>query len=306
METQPVISNVQPHYNQRILRLFAWTLMLLASDLPEIIWYSFYADIPAWRWLKIGMLAVGLALCWLWPMLRPLRAYAGIFLIFYLADAASKWVGALPWWQSRFTGPQVTFFTGHLGIYILDVGLALVVLAALWLIWRQRSAFFLVKGQLDAPIEPVRWLGIGAGESWRAFGWIFTGVAAVIIALPTFLGMQLSPGSFARVLPLLPAAVLFAAINAFTEEIYFRTSFLSTLHEIIGKSHALLLSCVFFGLGHYLYGSPPGLIGALLPGFLGWLIGKSMLETKGFVWPWFIHFVPDAVIFVSYALGWVQ
>ena len=83
-------------------------------------------------------------------------------------------------------------------------------------------------------------------------------------------------------------------------------SFLSTLHEVIGKTHTLLIASVFFGLGHYLYGSPPGLIGALLPGFLAWLIGKSMLETKGFVWPWFIHFVPDVVVFVSYALWWVQ
>ncbi len=290
------------------LTLFAWILMLLASDLPDIIvWHSFSGNIPAWLfWAKIGVLTVGLGLCWLWRTLRPLRFYAGIFLVFKLADAALKWVGAQSWWQSRFAGPQMTFFTGYLGVYILDVGLALVVLAALWLIWRKRSAFFLIKGQLDAPIEPVRWLGIGAGESWRTFGWIFAGVAALAIGVPLFLGLRLAPGTFARALPLLPAAVLFAAINAFNEEIYFRTSFLSTLHEVIGKPHALLISSVFFGLGHYLYGSPPGFIGALLPGFLAWLIGKSMLETKGFGWPWFIHFVPDVVVFVSYAFGWVQ
>jgi membrane protease YdiL (CAAX protease family) len=63
---------------------------------------------------------------------------------------------------------------------------------------------------------------------------------------------------------------------------------------------------VFFGLGHWLYGSPPGFIGFLMVGFLAWLLGKAMLETRGFLWPWLIHFVPDAVIFFSYALLFVQ
>jgi hypothetical protein len=43
-----------------------------------------------------------------------------------------------------------------------------------------------------------------------------------------------------------------------------------------------------------------------MTGFLAWLIGKSMLETGGFLWPWFIHFVPDVVVFASYALLRVQ
>jgi hypothetical protein len=35
-------------------------------------------------------------------------------------------------------------------------------------------------------------------------------------------------------------------------------------------------------------------------------MGKSMLETKGFTWPWIIHFFPDLIIFISYALLFVQ
>jgi hypothetical protein len=31
-------------------------------------------------------------------------------------------------------------------------------------------------------------------------------------------------------------------------------------------------------------------------------MGKSILETRGLAWAWFIHFVPDVVIFFSYAL----
>jgi hypothetical protein len=43
-----------------------------------------------------------------------------------------------------------------------------------------------------------------------------------------------------------------------------------------------------------------------MTGFLAFLLGKSMLETRGLAWPWFIHFVPDVVIFASYAVLWVQ
>ena len=161
--------------------------------------------------------------------------------------------------------------------------MALTVLAVLWLMKRDRRAFFLVKGRTDVPIEPVRWLGIKAGGSWGGgvFGWIFAGAAALGVAIPTILGIAPSGETILRALPLLPAVVLLAAVNAFTEEAYYRCSLLSTLHETIGKTHTLLLIAVFFGLGHWLYGSPPGLLGFLMVGFLAWLLGKSMLETKG-------------------------
>jgi membrane protease YdiL (CAAX protease family) len=111
---------------------------------------------------------------------------------------------------------------------------------------------------------------------------------------------------FLKALPLLPACVLLAAVNAFTEEAYFRCSLLSTLTEAIGKTNTLLLTLVFFGLSHWLYGSPSGLAGFMMVGFLAWLLGKSMLETKGMLSPWLIHFFPDVVVFFSYALLFVK
>jgi hypothetical protein len=30
--------------------------------------------------------------------------------------------------------------------------------------------------------------------------------------------------------------------------------------------------------------------------FLGWMLGKSMLENRGFFWAWFIHFVQDVLV----------
>ena len=40
-----------------------------------------------------------------------------------------------------------------------------------------------------------------------------------------------------------------------------------------------------------------------MAGFLGWLLGKAMLETHGLAWPWFIHFVQDVLTFSFMGIG---
>ena len=97
-------------------------------------------------------------------------------------------------------------------------------------------------------------------------------------------------------LPLLPVAALIAVMNAFNEEFTLRAAPLSELEPNIGKAQALMITSLYFGLGHF-YGIPNGFIGVGLAAFLGYFLGKSMLETKGFFWAWFIHFLPDLIIF---------
>ncbi len=281
--------------------------MLAVSDLPDILVVQAGGSVPGWTfWAKAGFLALFLVLTLAWNTIRPLWQYATVFLTLYLSLGLTNLLRETSWFQGAFNYRGVSFLKGYAAVFVLDLIVALSVLAVLWLMKRSRKAFFLVKGRTDAPIEPVRWLGIKAGESWKLFGWIFAGVAGLGIAVPTVLGIAPSGETLLKALPLLPAALLFAAVNAFTEEAYYRCSLLSTLHEAIGKTHTLLLTVVYFGLAHWLYGSPPGLIGFLMVGFLAWVMGKAMLETKGFLWPWFIHFVPDVVIFFSYALISVQ
>ena len=285
----------------------AWVIMLVVSDLPDIFITKLGGTIPPWIfWAKTIILVAFLLLTLAWNAIRPLRQYVAIFLTLFLALSLVSLVRYTGWFQSSFNYEGVTFFTGYAAIFVLDIFVALTVLAVLWLMKRDPKAFFFAKGQVDAPIEPVRWLGIKAGESWKVFGWIFAGFAGLGVAIATIFVSLPSGENFLKALPLLPVALLLAAVNAFTEEVYYRCSLLSTLHETIGKTHTLLLTVVFFGLGHWLYGSPPGLVGFLMVGFLAWLLGKAMIETKGFFWPWIIHFVPDAVIFFSYALLFVQ
>ena len=288
---------------RRLLIITAWVVILAVSDLPDIVWNALTGRVPApLFWAKVAVLALFLGTTLLAKALRPLRPYAWVLAVFYLVLGITTLIRNTAWFQGHFNSPGVSFFKGFMALYVLDTGVALAVITALWILKRDRRAIFMTKGRLDAPIEPVRWLGIKKGGSWRTFGWIFGCVAALAVLIPTFLAIAPSWATMAKVLPLLPAVLLFAAINAFTEEVYYRAGLLTTLTEVIGKGQTLLLAAVFFGLAHWLGGSPPGLIGALMTGFLAWLLGKSMLETRGIGWPWLIHFLPDAVIFLSYAL----
>lgn len=285
--------------------IFAWVVVLLVSDLPNVVFVKFLEGEPPWLpWAKIGVLLVALVLCFLLEAIRPLWQFAVVFLVFSLANIGVVWVYNSALWQERFYGETISYTASYLGFQTLDVIRALLVIAAMWWVKRNRFDFYLAKGQLDAPIEPVRWLGIGKGESWRVFGWIFTGCAALVIVIPLTLSIPLTTEAFSRALPLLPVAILLAGLNAFAEESYYRASLLSTLADVLGKSQSLLLACIFFGLAHFLYGSPPGFIGFAMTGFLAFLLGKSMLETKGMLWAWIMHFVPDVFIFFSYAMTW--
>ncbi len=288
-----------------LLVIAAWLLMLLVSDFPDILVNRLGGSMPdGAAWLKIIIPILFLALCFAWKTLRPLWQFGVVLAVFSLLSAATQWFNAQAFWVDQFYKPGVSFQRYFAGSFIVDIFFALVMLAVLWLMKRRRQDFFFAKGDLSAPIGPVRWLGIHSGESWRVFGWIFGGCAMLAVILATFIGSHFSAAAWQRALSLLPFAILFSGINAFTEESYYRLSFLSTLVDVTGKNQALLISSAFFGMSHFLYGSPPGILGFLMTGFLAWLMGKSILETRGMLWAWVIHVMADIFIFFSYALYW--
>ena len=103
-------------------------------------------------------------------------------------------------------------------------------------------------------------------------------------------------------LTFLPTILLEAVVNASTEEITYRASFLSVLENLVGQQQAVYMVAVYFGLIHF-YGIPYGVVGVLLAGFLGWILAKSIQDTGGFFWAWFIHFWQDVWIFAFMAIG---
>ena len=62
------------------------------------------------------------------------------------------------------------------------------------------------------------------------------------------------------------------------------------------------MAAYFFGISHY-FGTPGGIVGGIASIFMGWILSKAMLETRGFFWSWWIHFLQDVVIFFFLAAG---
>lgn len=280
-----------------------WAVTLLMSTLPNILWQESTGQPATWLfWAKEILLATLLLLSLGWPALRPLRQYMIVFVVLFAAEQGFGWLAATSWWQGWFGGVDAPFTLSMLGTQIQRLCVALIVIAVLLAMKRRRDAIFLVKGDVRAKARPVRWLGIKGSDSWVRVG----GLASLFIGLGllAFLVPVAWPtlGALPRALPLLPAILVFAALNAFNEEMSYRASLLSTSENAIGSHQAVWMTAAFFGIGHY-YGVPYGVIGVVMAGFLGWFLGKSMVETRGLFWAWTIHMIQDVLIFSFMAVG---
>lgn len=177
--------------------------------------------------------------------------------------------------------------------------LSFVVLAFMFL-W-DRAAFrtFFRPGDLAAPATRVRWLGIREGSSWRTLGATF----ALVLTFGTGLFMagavsRMGGGIDSRFFALFALAVLMAATNAWSEEMTARLTIVAGLHGKVTPTRINWISAAIFGPPHY-FGIPAGPLGVLMAGFMGWLLAKSVQETRGLLWAWFLHFVQDVVIFTA-------
>lgn len=151
----------------------------------------------------------------------------------------------------------------------------------------------------DGTIRPEPWIGIKpkATETWRNLGANFavviTLVTAVVIYFQVVHGESMSLELYPGVLLILA----FALMNAFSEEIIFRFSFVAVVSRYGFSPYvAQGLGAAVFGTVHY-FGNPGGISGVLMAAFIGWFLAKSMLETRGFFWALAIHFLQDVIIF---------
>lgn len=280
----------------------AWGITLLISLLPDILFREVTGVIPSWLfWVKIGLLLALLFASLGWKPLRALRLYWAVLLAVYLLE----WGVDAFFHQLRY---EAWFATA--APFVKSVGLVqaprtvigiLLVLVSL-LLMGHPGRFFFVKGKLDAVAAPIPLIWT-CPPKWNRLGPILAGALPLgLLAFIFIFGSLPSLQSMRVVLPLLPFVLLFAATNAFGEEMAYRAPWLGALEGPVGAGHALLITAVYFGIGHF-YGVPYGITGVLMSFILGWLLGKSMLETRGFFWAWFIHFCMDVVIFFFMALG---
>jgi hypothetical protein len=184
----------------------------------------------------------------------------------------------------------------------LHLIVTITVIITLLLLGKKRRDFYLAVGNLSAPAERVRWLGIDQDTPWSKLGIILSFLISLgTLAFLIIAGMP-PLDIVLRVIPFIPAILLAAALNSFTEEITYKASFLSVLEDPVSPRQAVYMVAFYFGMAHF-YGVPYGWIGVVLAAFMGWILAKSMQETCGLFWAWFIHFLQDVWIFSFLAIG---
>lgn len=279
--------------------------MLLTSALPKVILQEIFgqtvsADMQAV--MSLSVIFIALLATVIWQPLRWLRPFFFLFVVLVVSqwlvyNRLDQWLPFYPAWLRN-----TSFNVYMLAEQSLNLIVTLVIIAALFLMRKKRQDFFLVRGDIAAPVEPIRWLGVKQGERWNKFGaWLTFFISLGTLAFLIIAGRP-SLDIVIRALPFLPAVLLAAALNAFNEEVTYKASFLSVLESPVGPRQALYMVAAYFGIGHY-YGVPYGVVGVLLATFLGWILAKSMQETRGLFWAWFIHFWQDVWIFSFMAIG---
>ena len=169
----------------------------------------------------------------------------------------------------------------------------------LW--WTKRRNFqeFFRKGNISAEVLPEKLVGIKPkpNENWfhlgRDFAIIISVVTAIVIYFQLVRESEISIGSIIKILPF---SIVFALSNSFVEESITRLGVVVVLKGILKDKLIPFVSALIFGTVHY-WGDPGGFMGVIVAGFLGWLLTKSIIETKGYFWAWFIHFLQDIIIF---------
>lgn len=286
------------------LSLFTWAVVLLVSDLPNAIWQALLGEPPDWLfWIKIGLLLALILISLIWKPILIVRPYFFLLLVLMLALWGMNWLmgtSAYNQWEKR-----MGWSVAMAGFQLLKLAVAFIMIIVLLLMGKRREEFFLTRGQLNAPIKPMK---PEENPGKRSISWGILGLILGLCIMPLTLlvfgvGNLPSADILIKALPLFPVAILAAATNAFSEEVQMRAALLGELQKNLGDNHAIMITAVFFGFAHYFGGAPAGIPGFLIAGMLGALFAKCMLGSKGIVVPWFIHFCQNAVIFAFWAIG---
>lgn len=301
-------SERNPSGSNRHLLIVIWAIILVASPLAIIPWRTFAAHEPFWwPWMHAVTLLALLSLTLIHPKLRSLKRYSVIMLLIFLLGYGGGWDwGLIPfirdsafWDTWAASAPKALY---EISLHFLRLTPALTILAFLLITGRKRLDFYLVKGNIHATVEQSRLVSTKKPEPWIRVALIFSTVF-VTVTVVFLVGAYGFPATgFAQNWFFIPVGLLVAAMNGFNEEFTLRAAPLGELKPVIGKSSSLVVTAAYFGLGHY-YGVPNGVIGVLLSTFLGWLLGKSMIETKGFFVAWLVHFLTDIPIFIFFIAG---
>lgn len=272
-------SAVEIDLNSRLIPI-AWTItvaLAVAQDLTA------NQHSPAQLVLFAALLCVAV-IPFLWRSARPLRTYAGVLVL--LALLAVYFWSALPAWMAHQTWfPDSSGYWAAFITQTPKLVAAFLIMGILALLGYRRQEYFLTSG--------------AHGKLWIGFGV----TCALVVGLAAVIYWQAGAGAVKGAsagVRYLPLALVLAAMNSFAEEMLYRGALLGTLLPHVSANQAIAMTAALFGIAHY-HGTPSGFPGMGLTFIAGWIFGFAMVETRSILLPWFLHFIPDAVIFVASA-----
>ena len=282
-------------------RIIAWTAVI-GSTVPDIIWQE--SGHPASVWFPViesSLILAAAAVVLRFPSLRGLtRFLIAIAILNFAWDYISPALAGLPAvhavtdntsWGARLFLERTFTLSGAVLVSLTLIGSG-----------ATRRDLYLCKGNPGAPAQPISFLGLRKPVPWT---WLGPAVIAVFaLALAPYLYLTVHPNFnfVGRIFHTLPWSLAVATLNAASEEFQFRCVPLAHLRDVFRPAENVLLTAVFFGIGHY-YGQPSGPLGVVMAGFAGWIWARSMIDTRGTVWAFFIHMAQDIVIFTFLAVG---
>jgi membrane protease YdiL (CAAX protease family) len=288
-----------PGDSTRALLYLAWAIVVLLT-VPEIILRAFLRVDTSWMLLaRIGLLTGSFALTFVWPLIRPLRGMLVVFLVIYVVEA----------WLFLTAIPQSQIYRDVVGDdanlafiaeRLMRIGAVVVMFVVLLLMGFRRRDLYLAVGDLRATATPTRLKIPHRPQPWTTFGRNYAIISVGLLLF--FLIPALQPSLANLTVGLLLFAAVCAAMNSFAEEFLYRSALIPQVLPLFGKGATLMLVPAWFGLAHY-FGVPNGLTGVLLAGVGGWFFAKSMIETRGIAWAWFLHFLADFTVYLLLLLG---
>jgi membrane protease YdiL (CAAX protease family) len=193
---------------------------------------------------------------------------------------------------------QNSYMNFQINYQLILFGLAIVSLISSYILNPEGVKSILSFGNISAVGEELKIFGIKKGDSW-----LKTGVSlSIVISLATGIFMYFQLKGQEVDYSLLKTGILwiflFSLTNSFSEEVIYRVGINGSLHNLLSPNTIFLISAIIFGLAHF-QGMPNGIIGVILAGILGYILSKSIHETNGIFWAWFIHFLQDVIIIGS-------
>jgi membrane protease YdiL (CAAX protease family) len=224
----------------------------------------------------------------------PLVGLAGYLSMIFVSLMLSK--GNLP--ILRITAFGQLNFLVTMQLFLLPI--SLLVLGIVFFYDQKNFRLFLGKGDIGARFEVPKLLGCQRVSTWKKVGpVVLTLVTIVTIAFTSLAVFQMKGVINSRVLTLFPFALFLALSNSWVEETFGRFAIVAGLYGRAKPGFICLISAAIFGIPHYFGGNPSGFLGVVITGVLGWLLAKSVYETKGLFWALLIHFIADVVIFTA-------